>query len=266
LVRGDAGIWTVGDATAKVSFPEHHYDACFAVEDRSFWLQHRNACLVAALRHHPFDGVFLDVGGGNGAVSKALVEHGFETVLLEPGPDGARNARTRGITNVVCATLEQAAFEDGAFGAAGLFDVIEHVEDDEAILRQAHRAIRPGGIVCVTVPAYSWLWSAEDELAGHYRRYTTTSLVRLLERVGFHPVYSTYFFAALTAPMFLLRTLPHRLWKRAPEAVERGAAEQHTPSGTSRRAIDRVLAGERRRLEQGKSMAFGTSCLAIARR
>jgi len=262
-----SGIWTPKEDTGAevLSFPETGHAACFAIEDASFWFEHRNECILEALRRASFEGRFLDAGGGNGVVSKALERAGHSTVMLEPGPEGAANARARGLPNVVCATVEKAGFEAGSFEGAGLFDVIEHVEDDLALLSATRRVLVADGLVCVTVPAFEWLWSAEDELAGHYRRYTREGLDAVLRRAGFTPLYSTYFFAPLTMPFFLLRSLPHRFLERRPSAVEEGAARQHTPNALTRRAVDLLLSPERRRIAAGKGIPFGTSCLAVAR-
>ena len=265
LVRDPAGVWRPASARAHVlSFPSDGHGACFEIEDDSFWFAHRNACILAALARHPFDGPLLDIGGGNGAVSAALERHALATVLLEPGEDGAHNARRRGLANVVCATLEDLALAPGTFGAAGLFDVAEHVADDAALLREVHRVLRPGGVLCTTVPAYRWLWSAEDDLAGHHRRYTSTEWRATLERAGFAVRYATYIFAALAAPVFVLRSLPYRLLRRSNDEVARGAARQHVPSPLVRRAMDAVLAPELHAIRAGRTIPIGTSCLAVA--
>ena len=263
LERDEDGIWRAG-ALQALSFPEEGHDACFRLEDDSFWFAHRNACITKALLRHGALGLLLDIGGGNGAVSHALEQAGIETVLLEPAPQGARNARRRGLRNVVCATMQNAQFESASFSAAGAFDVIEHVEDDEALVRETHRVLRPGGVLCITVPAFPWLWSAEDDLAGHHRRYTLGRLRAALSRCSFDVRYETYLFAPLTVPLFLLRSLRHRLHERTATAVEEGAEEQHLTSPIVRRAVDALLAPELRRIGAGRGMPFGTSCLVVA--
>src|SRR5215469_6207251 len=98
------GTWRCKSAS-PVSYPDWGNDACFQVEDVSFWFRHRNACILEVMKQFPPSGIVFDVGGGNGFVAKGMQDAGFEVVLLEPGPKGARNAQRRGIQNVVCAGL-----------------------------------------------------------------------------------------------------------------------------------------------------------------
>lgn len=267
LERRADGVWIPLDRQeVALSYPEAGNAACFQIEDDSFWFAHRNRCIAAALSRHPFRGPLLDVGAGNGVVSQALEREGISAVAIEPGPVGAVNAKHRGLANVVCATLEEARFPDAAFEAAGAFDVVEHIEDPERLLQELHRVLRPSAVLCVTVPAYDWLWSTEDELAGHHRRYTVARLRRELDRAGFEVAEATYLFAPLVLPLFLLRSVPHRLLRRPAPAVERAAEAQHTPSRFARSVLDALLAPEVERVRNGKSVPAGTTCLAIAKR
>ena len=182
---------------------------CFQLEDSSFWFRHRNDCILAAAeRFSPLE-PFFDIGGGNGFVSAALQHAGREVVLIEPGQEGCFNARKRGIRHIICGLLEDIPMDESSIGACGFFDVIEHIEDDLAMLKTTYQLMKPGGKIYITVPAYSFLWSQEDIDAGHYRRYSIPSARRLLQQVGFDVVYSSYLFSFLPLPIFLLRTVPH---------------------------------------------------------
>lgn len=270
LVRNEQGIWTPSQRTEStspsVSFPDTGYGQCFEVEDTSFWFAHRNECIAAVLRRFPFKGPFLDIGGGNGVVSARLAADGIDPiVVIEPGLEGAVNARRRGLSNVVCSTIEEAAFAPESFGAAGLFDVIEHVEDVGALLRATHRVLSPASVLCVTVPAYEWLWSADDETAGHYRRYTETRLRRELERDRlFDVAYASYLFAPLTLPLFVLRSLRYRLSRRDKALTNENWAADHHPRRGVREAMNLILNPEVRAVERGLRIPFGTTCLAVA--
>ena len=168
-----------------VSYPPGGSKACFRVEADSFWFAHRNDCIAAAVQMFPPEGFVFDIGGGNGFVSSRLEKEGFSSVVVEPEKDGIRNARRRGAMRLVNASLEDAGFRKGCIRAAGLFDVIEHVEDDAAFMRAMHRAMARRGRLYLSVPAGRWLWSSEDESAGHYRRYGLRDIERLVKTAGF---------------------------------------------------------------------------------
>jgi SAM-dependent methyltransferase len=262
LERDDHGIWFAGK-TAPVSYPTHGNAACLAVEDRSFWFGHRNRCIGSLVRRFPPAGPLLDIGGGNGYVAKGLLSAGIACILVEPGIEGARAARARGIDPVICARLEETGFPPESIAAAGMFDVLEHIEDDGAALGQVHRLLRPGGRLYVTVPAYQVLYADDDRSAGHFRRYTRSSLGGVLRGAGFRLEFASYMFAPLPVPIFFLRTLPGRLGLRQGTDPERDAGE-HLPEGVAARVMNRLLDMEFKRIDGGRTLPFGGSCLCVA--
>lgn len=82
--------------------------------------------------------------------------------MVEPGIDGAVAARARGVDPVICARLEDVGLAAGSVAAAGMFDVLEHIEDEAGALQQVHALLRPGGLLFLTVPAYALLHSVDD--------------------------------------------------------------------------------------------------------
>ena len=260
------GMWTA-QAVSTVSYPEDGNELCFSIEDSSFWFRHRNNCILNVVKSLPPPGTFFDIGGGNGYVAQAIQNAGLETVLVEPGLSGARNAVKRGVRHVVRATLEDAGFLPEVLPAVGLFDVIEHIQDDRAFLAEIHRLMIPGGRVYVTVPAFGWLWSEEDEEAGHWRRYTVGNLSNTVEGAGFEVDFATYFFGFLPAPIFLLRTLPNRFGLTRKQRPEDAARSDHQPgSSLSNRVIQMLMRRELSRIAARRSCAWGGSCLVVARK
>jgi hypothetical protein len=163
----------------------------------------------------------------------------------------------------VCATLDDAGFGRGTLAAAGLFDVVEHIPDDRAFLQQVRERLIPGGRLYMSVPAFNALWSAEDDLVGHHRRYTVPGLNALLQATGFSVDFATYFFWPLPFPLFLLRTLPSRLGRRT-TLDPRQTASELRPSPFIERTMTSLLDWERHRLRRGSTVPIGTSCLAVA--
>jgi SAM-dependent methyltransferase len=140
----------------------------------------------------------LEVGAGSGNFTELLLEHGVESIhALEPSANMYRLLETH-FSAEPRVTSEQAFFTDVAaalgpqFDSALYINVLEHVEHDEEELRAVLQALKPGGCVCIYVPALPWLYAKFDESIGHYRRYTKAGLTALLERAGFQPVNVRY--------------------------------------------------------------------------
>lgn len=266
LTLGDDGIWYAASAQA-VSYPADGNDLCAAIENRSFWFRHRNACILAAVRAFPPSGTFFDVGGGNGHVALALSHAGYDVALIEPGLAGARNARRRGIETVMCATLDTAGVLPNSLGAVGLFDVIEHIEGDVTFLRRVHEAMQPGGRLYLTVPAYRALWSADDVHAGHFQRYSLAGICEVLDRAGFTVEFASYFFRVLPLPIALMRAAPYRLRvRRAPASAEQLQRDHGTHESLATRLLARLMRNEPNRIGRRSQMRFGSSCLVVARK
>lgn len=264
LTRAPDGTWHAKTQSA-VDYPDEGNAFCFAVEDSSFWFQHRNNVIVDVIRRFPPGAFIADIGGGNGFVSLGLQRAGFDTIVIEPGLQGARNARSRGLDPVVCATLQDAAFVPGALPAAGMFDVLEHIPDDVAVLNLLHRLVSPAGRVYFTVPSFELLWSSEDQLAGHHRRYTIERLGARLKDAGFTPEFATYFFAPLPLPILVFRSVPTWLGWRKTLEPDRVASELRPSENLAVRALRAVLAKERALIQRGWRIPIGSTCLMVAR-
>ena len=85
----------------------------------------------------------------------------------------------------------------GRFHIITCLDVLEHMDDDVEGLRSIAALLAPGGQLVVTAPAYDWLWSGEDVISEHRRRYTRATLLRAARAAGFDVLFASYFFATV---------------------------------------------------------------------
>lgn len=268
LQQGAHGIWYAAEQEA-VSYPNEGNDQCFEIEDKSFWFQHRNSCVVELIKQFPppGNGPIFDVGGGNGFVAKGLMNAGWDVVLVEPGPAGARNARVRGIPHVVCATMQSAGFRKHGMPAIGVFDVVEHIEDDGRFLKHLRDLLEPGGMLYLTVPANPYAWSDEDIYAGHFRRYTPETLSKVLKDAGLEIQFMTGIFAWLLIPVFLLRALPYRLRAaKGREGASRAMSADHSLPSAIAALAEIANRSEVKRLSRRRSFPLGSSLLCAARK
>lgn len=149
--------------------------------------------------------------GGNGYVSEHLNINGFNTFLVEPSVSGCINGYRRGIKNIINSSFDRRYFYPESISNIGIFDVLEHIREENSFLNTIHSILIPNGRIFITVPAYQPLWSEEDVQAGHYKRYNKHELCRILEQHGFQILFRSYFFSYLVIPIFFFRTIPSLL-------------------------------------------------------
>jgi SAM-dependent methyltransferase len=145
-------------------------------------------------------GRVLEIGAGVGTLSARYRTSVDRAVLLEPAPNLAAMLRDRfahdaGVT-VLGETLESARAAGRlttGFDAIVLINVLEHVDDDEAMLATIASLLAPGSPLLLFVPAVPWLFGTLDELVGHRRRYVKAGLRTLVEDAGFSIVDLRYF-------------------------------------------------------------------------
>jgi SAM-dependent methyltransferase len=235
----------------------------FDIEERHWWYRGRRAVLDAVL-----DGLalpaglrILDAGCGSGRNMVALARRGAVTGV-EPAAASLQVARERAVGAVVPGSLDEPLpFPDGAFELAVALDVLEHVEDDGAALRELARVIAPGGRLLVTVPQYGWLWGEHDVLAHHHRRYTRALLLDRAGAAGLRCERATAFNTALLPAIAAVR-LAQRARRRAQPASDL----DRTPQGIVNGALERVIRAEAALIRRGRDLPAGVSLLAVLRR
>ena len=252
-------------ASTNDGFQEDLFSELAALEAGNFWFRARNDLIVWAMRSYaPGFRTFLEVGCGTGFVLSGL-RSAFPSADLsgsEIFAAGLRFAADR----VPTARLYQMdarsiPFRD-EFDVVGAFDVIEHIEQDAVVITEIGGALRPGGVLLLTVPQHPALWSPQDDHAFHVRRYTQTGLRRRIEAAGLEVVRMTSF-VSLLLPMLAASRLRMRLRGRA-DTFDVTEELRHGP--VVNRTLERVMRIELALIRRGVSFPAGGSLLAIARK
>jgi SAM-dependent methyltransferase len=178
-------------------------------EDKHWWFAGRTWSLLHMIdRLVAPDGAkrVLDIGCGAGNMFHHLARYG-SVIGVDNNPRPLAVARQRSY-DVRQGSAEDLPLDDDSFELVTLLDTVEHCEDDMAVLRECYRVCAPGGYLVVTVPAFMWLWSHNDVLNDHKRRYAARELRDKLSRVGFgvrRMTYNNFIVFPMAATLILLR-------------------------------------------------------------
>ena len=232
-------------------------------EMKHFWFRARNRLLMWALkRYFPDAHNFLEIGCGTGYVLSGIHE-ALEGLTLF-GSDILCEGLAFAGQRCAEATLFQSdarnlPFEN-EFDVVGAFDMLEHVEEDEAVLEQFYKALRPGGGLLLTVPQHRFLWSVADDYSYHKRRYTRADLAAKLKRARFEVTRVTSFVSLLLPLVIISRmTMPKRV-----EDFDR--ATEYRAGPVASRILEGILRFELSLIRMDVNLPMGGSLLAIARR
>jgi SAM-dependent methyltransferase len=230
-------------------------------EDTHWWYRGRRAVLERVIDGlgPPARARILDAGCGSGRNMVELARRGSVTGI-ELSETSVRVARERHVGEVISGSVLQMPFAENSFDLAVCLDVIEHLEDDLAALRELRRVVAPGGSLLVTVPAYQWLWSGHDEVNHHFRRYTRRSLQRVAEQAGWRQVRSTHFNSLLLPVAVLLRVLD-RFSRKTTES----SLDLWVPPQPLNWLLERPLLLEAALIGRGTRIPAGLSLLAVFR-
>ena len=149
-----------------------------------------------------------DVGTSVGGNLRLLADIGFSDVRgVDASPVAVEYCTKRGFDRVTQGDVCDLPMPDRNLDLVLATDVVEHVEDDAAAMREIYRVLKPGGYALITVPAFRILWGHQDELSHHKRRYQGKAVLSLCEQAGLSPVRAFYFNYLLFLPILLARRL-----------------------------------------------------------
>lgn len=240
-------------------YPPDQYPLLAAVETESFWLKARSRLITWSLKKHfqKMDN-FFELGCGTGLVlsnvSSAFPDLDLSASEIDPAGFDYVSQRIRKV-KLMQMDARQIPFKQ-EFDVIGAFDVIEHIEEDEAVLSQIYSACRSGGGVIITVPQHPWLWSEFDTYARHKRRYVRSELKSKVENAGFQVCYLTSFVSLLLPAMGVAR-----LFKKKKETFDPIAEQKIHP--LMNKVFYGIMTLERMLLKTGLSLPAGGSLLCV---
>ena len=252
-------------AESYEAYPESGFEVTDDVEAESFWVRSRTrllksevsrACATSGAR-------MLEVGCGTGVFLRSLAgTPGLELLGSEIYLRGLKSARARGgAIEFIQLDATRIPFES-EFDIVGAFDVIEHIDDDEAVLHGMCRSLRPGGQLLLTVPQHPFLWSRLDELVHHKRRYTRKDLVRKVQEAGLRVSYASSFLFTCFPLMLVSRLFDRGAGSDAKAEFDRRV--RFSPLVNA--VLDALMRIDEWLIRRRLSLPWGGTLLVVARR
>lgn len=240
----------------------HTYEILYRIEETHWWHSARRAIVLDWIRNRYAgrdDLVILDAGCGTGHLLQQL-----RTLGHAEGVDISDEAldfcRKRGLDNVRKADVNDLPFAGDTFDMVTALDVIEHLDDDVGALREFRRVLKPGGRAFIFVPAHRWLWSLQDEVSHHRRRYTDATLRAAIEGAGLTVERQSYVSTFLLPVIFL-----GRQWLKVTLRFRDVDTENDLHPAWANGILKRVFLSEIPILRR-MNMPFGASLIAVGRK
>jgi SAM-dependent methyltransferase len=229
-------------------------------EDNHWWFTARRIIIDKVLKAHFPDrenAEILEVGCGSGGNLELLSNFG-KVHAMDLDEYCIEIANKRNICHVKHGSLPDDLPFDERFELICMFDVLEHIEDDQKALKTVSESLGDEGVLLITVPAYSFLWSSHDVALNHKRRYVKKRLLDILASAGFRAVYSTYFNSFLMPVVLLVRVFNNFVRKSRGDDLK-------TSSEFVNKLLSRVFSGEKYFIPRF-SLPFGVSILIVAKK
>ncbi len=237
-------------------------------EDKHWWFASRTRAILAYLDRYMGPGRgrrVLDVGCGAGNMMHHLAHYGT-VVGVDNNPKPLEVARQRGL-DARQGSGDGLPFEDAEFDLVSLLDTVEHVPAEGQVFSECNRVLKKGGKLLVTVPAFMFLWSRNDVINMHQRRYTVPELRGKLEAHGFRVLcisYNNFFIFPVAALFILLRRGRAEPELASPHFDEDAYQVEMEPASPLVNSVLTLVGKIEVALLKRLSLPFGTSIIAIA--
>ncbi len=238
---------------------QHTYPILYQLEETHWWHRGRRRIIAGFVeqicrdfKHRPR---ILDVGCGTGGNLMMLSQFG-DAEGVDVSPDALEFCRQRGLKTKLGAA-EQLPYDDATFDLVTALDVVEHIDDDVAGLREMRRVLKPDGRLLLFVPTFMFLWGVQDDVSHHRRRYRMPELRRAVEKAGFEVERTTYANITFFAPILVIRKLMQLTGMRT-------SSENNINIPVFNGLFGNLLGAEGRLLRH-INLPFGVSGLCVAR-
>jgi len=235
------------------------YEQMALFEKEHFWFRARREILSACLEMYAPEKLknlaILDAGCGTGGNLPFLASFG-STFGVDSSQKACRYSSVGWKGRLAQGNLEQLPLRSLSFNIVSLLDVLEHVDDQEAVLGEIYRILKPNGVLLISAPAFMHLWSGHDVVHQHRRRYLKSQLQQEIVSAGFKVNYLSYYNSFLY-PLVILVRLAKRMMKLS------DSSDLQMPAPWINRLLYSVFRLERHWI--GKfQIPFGVSVIAVA--
>ncbi|MBM4140387.1 MAG: class I SAM-dependent methyltransferase [Nitrospira sp.] len=230
------------------------------LEKYHWWFLGRRDIIYKLIKHFYRDIDILEVGCSGGLLIGFLQMRGFKNLIgIDIDHEAIELCRQTGITNVFVRDAEKTGFEDQQFDIIIASDILEHMKDEDKTLLEWHRILKPKGELLVFVPAFNFLWSKHDEVNYHYRRYSKSRLLSILQKNGFKVKRISYWNFSLFFPVTIVR-----LFQRLLSGNRSSGDQLYDVNIFVNRTLEYLLGLENKVLSLGINLPLGISIFARA--
>ena len=238
------------------------YAELYQIENNHWWHHHKRALVHQMITHFcPEKGKVLDVGAGTGKMLQELKQSGWQIFGIDTHQEAIKQSKRRDIPiQLIDIAKQSLPYQDNSFDLVIALDTLEHIANDKKAIKEINRVIKPAGIIILTVPAYQWLFCYWDKMLGHYRRYSSKTLKRLVNNSGLEILFLSYFFSYLLLPTVITRLIRTILRQKKVSDFK------ITPLNWLVVPFLKLLSKIERSFLKSVSLPFGSSLICIARK
>lgn len=239
------------------------YDELKRVQRTHWWFKGKEYIAMEMYKHFckKENARIFDVGCGMGLTIADLAHEG-EVFGMDMEAEAVEYCRENfspeyGLTHVKQGYLPNNVPFEGQFDTVVALDVLEHIEDDVGAMIKIHDILKDGGKFLVTVPALMSMWSGNDELNHHFRRYEKKELIEKIQKAGFRIIKCSFYNSRLFIPAYIVRKVKNML------GIKSSDVSENVRDSLMNRILTRIFMSESKTLRMGE-FKIGVSLILIA--